>query len=253
MDPEHTIMTRPPRQARCPVCGVDLPASPWRCQRCDTPHHADCAEYFGGCAIFGCRDGHPPARLEMQQWPEAVSALQSLGRCRTVQDVLMLTCLCSFALMLLQASVFSGLSQLLSGPLVLGFLASFGAYAVLDALWAETRWKELQALLALENRRALQVERHRLRSVLPSTMKRFGLMLRLGQMLFALGPIAGLALHSSNPVEPVLLALVVSFPGALLWAAAHQLGVHRAQLEQFRNRLEATYAPALPEKPKPPE
>ena len=44
---------------RCPVC-----ASPFRpdeairrCERCDTPHHVDCWDYVGHCAVFGCQPG----------------------------------------------------------------------------------------------------------------------------------------------------------------------------------------------------
>lgn len=40
----------------CEVCGEDLDgARPQvRCKRCDLPHHADCFEYIGRCAIYGC-------------------------------------------------------------------------------------------------------------------------------------------------------------------------------------------------------
>jgi len=39
---------------RCPVCGQDMAAPLRRCERCRTPHHADCWEYFGSCAIYAC-------------------------------------------------------------------------------------------------------------------------------------------------------------------------------------------------------
>ena len=40
---------------RCPVCrqAVAPPAIP--CPACRAPHHQDCWEYWGRCAIFGCR------------------------------------------------------------------------------------------------------------------------------------------------------------------------------------------------------
>lgn len=44
----------PVRQAACPVCACPIEADPVICPRCSTPHHADCWEYSGGCAIFGC-------------------------------------------------------------------------------------------------------------------------------------------------------------------------------------------------------
>jgi hypothetical protein len=39
---------------RCPVCASAGPG-PWvRCRSCETPHHADCARYAGGCGVYGC-------------------------------------------------------------------------------------------------------------------------------------------------------------------------------------------------------
>jgi len=43
----------------CPVCACAMTGSDELqiCETCDTPHHKDCWEYTGGCAIFGCRKG----------------------------------------------------------------------------------------------------------------------------------------------------------------------------------------------------
>jgi hypothetical protein len=38
----------------CPVCASPLDAAPRHCPMCRTPHHRDCWEYFGGCAIYAC-------------------------------------------------------------------------------------------------------------------------------------------------------------------------------------------------------
>ena len=40
----------------CPVCGCKIKEGDERfdCPRCKTPHHRDCWDYSGGCAIFGC-------------------------------------------------------------------------------------------------------------------------------------------------------------------------------------------------------
>jgi hypothetical protein len=41
----------------CQVCGTSpTPQETVLCDRCGAPHHAECWEYNGGCAIFGCRE-----------------------------------------------------------------------------------------------------------------------------------------------------------------------------------------------------
>jgi hypothetical protein len=41
----------------CPVCACSIAHDEAQvaCEHCSTPHHDDCWEYAGGCAIFGCR------------------------------------------------------------------------------------------------------------------------------------------------------------------------------------------------------
>lgn len=42
----------------CPVCADPLEGAARRdCPRCETPHHRECWDYVGDCAIFGCREG----------------------------------------------------------------------------------------------------------------------------------------------------------------------------------------------------
>lgn len=43
----------------CPVCAcvVSDGENQHICETCSTPHHKDCWDYAGGCAIFGCRKG----------------------------------------------------------------------------------------------------------------------------------------------------------------------------------------------------
>lgn len=64
---------------RCPVCGSDVEQGAWLCGRCETPHHADCADYFGGCAIFACRDSHLPSSVEVASWPESLQYLSEIS------------------------------------------------------------------------------------------------------------------------------------------------------------------------------
>ena len=43
-------------EAHCQVCGIAIEAGEvTRCSRCGTPHHIDCWNYNGGCAIYGCK------------------------------------------------------------------------------------------------------------------------------------------------------------------------------------------------------
>jgi len=39
---------------QCQVCGEPLVNKIVYCTSCKTPHHADCWEYFGSCAVYGC-------------------------------------------------------------------------------------------------------------------------------------------------------------------------------------------------------
>lgn len=38
----------------CRVCGTGLATQVVGCPRCETPHHADCWEYAGGCSTYAC-------------------------------------------------------------------------------------------------------------------------------------------------------------------------------------------------------
>lgn len=56
---------------RCQVCGDALASDIVLCPRCQTPHHRECWQYFGGCSTYACdekllsarRNSRPP-RLE---------------------------------------------------------------------------------------------------------------------------------------------------------------------------------------------
>jgi hypothetical protein len=42
--------------ATCQVCGEQITVDPVLCNRCRTPHHHDCWEYYGQCSTYGCRE-----------------------------------------------------------------------------------------------------------------------------------------------------------------------------------------------------
>ncbi len=41
-------------EAICQVCGDDITTDMVFCRRCKTPHHLECWQYYGQCAIYGC-------------------------------------------------------------------------------------------------------------------------------------------------------------------------------------------------------
>jgi len=43
----------------CRVCGTELVGELVSCERCQTPHHKDCWEYWGRCATYGCASPEP--------------------------------------------------------------------------------------------------------------------------------------------------------------------------------------------------
>ncbi|MBI2943912.1 MAG: hypothetical protein HYY25_06900 [Candidatus Wallbacteria bacterium] len=60
-----------PADSRCRVCGEPLERATVTCAACETPHHADCWQYLGRCAIFGCgshRFTRRPAEEEGEAW-----------------------------------------------------------------------------------------------------------------------------------------------------------------------------------------
>lgn len=74
MEPEPTVPAVAAGQAgpRCPVCATGFEGRIRRCERCSTPHHGDCWDYAGGCAVFGCASRGiaplaPPERVSIDR------------------------------------------------------------------------------------------------------------------------------------------------------------------------------------------
>ncbi len=42
--------------ATCQICGDDITTDMIFCRRCKTPHHMDCWQYYGCCAVYGCQE-----------------------------------------------------------------------------------------------------------------------------------------------------------------------------------------------------
>lgn len=60
-----------PTAAHCPVCATPVERAPRACPRCATPHHGDCWDYAGGCAIFGCETRPGAAPMDPARWSAA--------------------------------------------------------------------------------------------------------------------------------------------------------------------------------------
>ncbi len=46
------------QDAVCQVCGEEIVTDMVFCRRCKTPHHLECWQYVGACAIYGCQETH---------------------------------------------------------------------------------------------------------------------------------------------------------------------------------------------------
>lgn len=85
-------VTTLPGGARCPVCAQLLGIKPTRtCAVCETPVHAECADYIGGCARFACPEAatvrkravdYLRADYAAEEWTG--HGLPSLGLCASV-------------------------------------------------------------------------------------------------------------------------------------------------------------------------
>jgi hypothetical protein len=237
-------MHPPAKIARCPICGASLAPEPWLCPHCDTPHHRDCAEYFGGCAIFGCRDGHVPQPIEQASWPAAVRALGRVAMARHVQTGSLIVVLAILSMMcpgLVLGLLSTDTARLFLVPL----FASACAYGLVDAVFVPGLTRHLNREMGRESLTALELPRHRLHRALPAVRNasaRFAWLDRAGIWGIAAG-IALLLPLGANSIS-------ILFIGVMLRVAADQLRQHLSDIEVTLHRFEATHAPRLPDKPK---
>lgn len=66
----------------CRVCGTELIGELVACERCQTPHHKDCWEYWGRCATYGCTGLEQPAAGPPVLDEPAVLEVRASGRAR---------------------------------------------------------------------------------------------------------------------------------------------------------------------------
>lgn len=43
-------------EAICQICGEEITTDMVFCRRCKTPHHLECWQYYGSCAVYGCQE-----------------------------------------------------------------------------------------------------------------------------------------------------------------------------------------------------
>ena len=224
---------------RCPVCGVALTDPLWTCPRCLTLHHSDCAGYFGGCAVFGCRDNRAPERMETRHWPAAYGHLKRFLLFKALQRSLLIPLVIGGVL--LGCGIPAEIPAFIVIGMSLLWLAAVG-YLVLEAparLW----WFWLKWSLGGERSLEITLPRERLRAALVHGKKPWWSGKDAPNLAFRL-TLAGLVLWPLVGAGPLGGALA----GILLaWKCGEQYEEDRARFGVLLSRFEASYAP-LPDK-----
>lgn len=229
------------RNIRCPVCGDGIEGESWHCDRCSAPHHEECARYFGGCAIFGCRDGHPPSRLEVETWPKAAAVLGRFVRLRRIQTWSLLAFFClSLWLGVFNTSGDLNYSVWLTCSSFVAWFASGGVYLCVDILagWA---WRRLGVELGPGRAQSLELRSERVRSLVP-TMQRSWWRFRWLSVVGAAGIAASILLPLLSSAN---FPYILCFVSVMAIVGAEQLRKHTHQVEFCFHRFEATFAPRL--------
>jgi hypothetical protein len=272
--------TMPARVASCPVCGAPIAGRAWSCERCETPHHDDCARYFGGCAIYGCRDGARPCRVEREAWPRVVVWLNRTIALRRIQRACLIAFVCAWAAALPLALMgFLGLFSLLDGSMgrvivalaggVLGFIFIVGntvgipSYLLCraaDGFVSGRLGNELRSVSGSGPGGAGQIPRQRLNQAVPrlrerwprfqkmkesgASITRVGVALMVASLLLI---VTGLTFRWQESAAGlglgVFIGLFVWVAGAALERSAEQLIQDAVEMDLHIYRFEQTYAP----------
>lgn len=227
------------RTIRCPVCGDEMAGKPWTCERCRTPHHEECVRYFGGCAIYGCRDGCAPTRLEVETWPRAFELLRRFAKARRMQSVSLVVCVVSLLGVLFGGHLLPTQAGMFCTSIVTVILGACG-YLALD-LRAGHLWKSLRRELGEQRSASLEVRPERVRGQMPRTgdrWSRFDWLMRGG---LAIGAMAAVGAWFA----PSVVTWTLAYVGIMAVVGARQLRRHTDEVELSLRRFEATYAPRL--------
>ena len=245
---------------RCPVCGAPPEPPLWRCEQCETPHHDECARWFGGCGIYGCRDGKAPARMETDTWPAAARVVDGMLRVQRWRlRLAVATAACALAAPLALVLAWVGQAWVLP-VMVPAMFGMLGLVALLDERMPRLR-AQLERETGPERIAAAEASWHRIRQVLPASrlvpapvrwLSHCDFMAVVVMIILSVAGMFAAAL-----CKWVLLVVLFAFTSSLGALALLGLGSaaagHRTIVE-VTARLEAMYAPRAAElKPAPPK
>ena len=118
----------------CPVCATAIKDEIASCPRCETPHHPDCWDYAGGCAIFGCdsRGWLPASPQELSELQLQLNSWNWSFRYHWIFYVIMTT---SLMVAFTSAGLMGLVKGLISAYTLTGFwLAIRGAFLALSVI-----------------------------------------------------------------------------------------------------------------------
>ena len=209
-------MIRYTEAINCPVCACALAGAVDVCSRCQTPHHVDCARFYGQCAIFGCfsaafersdaaqagmavaaghlTPGEPPAAA-----PQITRGV--LGRARAALELIARNRAASVATLALMLA-----TQFLAPALVQWVLAALlqGAFVILLAARSRGKESSWKGALRLANERGP-------RMMLLGLLTSFAIMIPMG---IGFGMVVGaLPIALQRGVQPAAPIWLVIGPG----------------------------------------
>lgn len=227
--------------ARCPICGDGLLQESWRCSRCETPHHHDCVKYFGGCAIYGCKDGRPASPLERAYWPWAFTILRAFAVVRSIQPFVLLACL-SGPVIVTSSILTYGLVNAAGGvsySFGTGILICAGLlYFVLDIV-GNIFLHILANQMSGECASTVQLSNARMKEIIPSIQNRS----RIREILGAVGVALGVVALVFGMLKSTQILVMLGFLSLMFISTADQIGNHMCQVSLAVNRFVATYGP----------
>lgn len=206
------------------------------CPACSTPHHRDCFEYFGGCAIFGCRDGSTPSKTEIATWPSAIRWVNCVGYLRRLQAPFLIIAALGPAITVGTTLVpGSSPSFRLDDVGMLMLFGGGGVYLLADVVVTEL-WRIAGVILGKPKKDDIVPSAQRLASIVPVLGSDRGLQLVLGYTGIGIA-LLGIVKYGFDAPLSLLPAFYVAF---MLILVPRQLRLHEDQVRLAINRLTAS-------------